>query len=84
MMSDGFKYIIGKLEFQFPKDCHPNSKRVVTLNGQQLGLCPTEDLATAGQIARLISRAIHSHNAAAHRSFGEADGCDNSQKEKSR
>jgi hypothetical protein len=78
MMSNDFTYIIGKMEFQFPKDCHPNSKRHVTMNGHSLGLCPTEDLTTANQIARLISRAVHIHNAAGHRESGDAAGCGNS------
>ena len=63
MITDQYTYKIGKLSFRFPKaDCHPNSPRVVIMNDEHLGICPTDHLPTANQIARLISRAIHVHN----------------------
>lgn len=60
MLTDEYKYIIGKNTFQFPvSDCSPNSKRVFVMNGITLGVCPTDDMGAANQIARLVSRACH-------------------------
>jgi hypothetical protein len=58
MISRDYIFVCGKYQFAFPKDTHPNSKRSVVCNGFTLGICPTDDLATANQIARLIVRAI--------------------------
>ena len=77
MITDQYTYKIGKLSFRFPKaDCQPNSPRVVMMNEEHIGICPTDDMPTANQIARLISRAVHIHNATRTDSFGGADGCD--------
>ena len=58
MITNDYTFTIGKDVFQFHKDPHPNSKRGCKINGQFIGLCPTDDMATANQIARLIVRAI--------------------------